>query len=125
MFDFYHPESAIACHVCGKLLTEWQGKDGPCGLFVWREGVAAPTDQLVSDDVRLEPAALERVRLPASFTIYDYCCSPQFRVEARCSAPEGAWTSTEPVTAQNAVQGKGETQAAFKARLKWLSSGNS
>jgi hypothetical protein len=122
VFDYYRPQSALACPVCGKPLDEWQGKDGPCGQFVWRQGVAAPVDQLVSDDVRLEAVVLERMRLPASFTIYAHCCSKQFPVEARCTAADGVWNVTELVTAQNAAQHREETRASFKARLKWLSS---
>ena len=110
----------MACPVCSKGLSGWQGKDGPCGLFVWQEGVAAPIDQSVSDDVRLEPAALAQVRLPASFTIYVYCCSSTYPVEAACLAPDGLWGVTELVTVANASQRKEETRAAFKARLKWL-----
>jgi hypothetical protein len=70
--------------------------------------------------MRLEPDALERVRLPRSFTIYSYCCGPHYPVEARCEALEGLWTTVETVTAKNATQRKEETRAAFKARLKWL-----
>jgi hypothetical protein len=120
MFDYYEPRSAMTCPVCGKALEGWQGKDGPCALFVWREGMAAPVDHPVSEDVRLEPEALARARLPASFTIYTYCCGSPHAVEARCLAPDGVWSGTELVTADNAVQEKTETRAAFKARLKWL-----
>src|SRR6185503_3776041 len=121
MFDYYQPQSVLACPVCGKPLGEWQGKDGPCGLFVWRQGVAAPIDQIVSDDARLESEALARVRLPTSFSIYAYCCSDRYAVEARCSAPGNVWSDIELVTAANATQRKEEARAAFKARLEWLS----
>jgi hypothetical protein len=122
MFDYYRPQSTLACPVCRKPLNEWQGNDGPCALLVWRQGVATPVDQLMSDDVRLDAVALERFRLPATFTIYGYCCGQRFRVEAHCNSLDGVWNSTELVTAQNATQRKEETRAAFKARLKWLRS---
>jgi hypothetical protein len=120
MFDYYRPQPAIACPVCGALLEEWQGHDGPCGLFVWVQGRAAPIDQVVSSDARLEPASLERIRLPTSFSIRASCCSPRFAVEARCLAPEGVWHTTSIVTAATATQHEQETRADFAERLKWL-----
>jgi hypothetical protein len=122
MFDYYQPQPEVACPFCGKELTDWQGKDGPCALFVWRQGVASPVDHPVSDDVRAEPAELARARLPTSFLIYAYCCGPHYPVEAICRAPNGVWSGLELITAKNATQRKEETRAAFKARLKWLSS---
>jgi hypothetical protein len=120
MFDYYQPQPTLACPVCGTPLAEWQGKDGPCGFFVWRQGAAAPIVHDVPDETRLEPLKLATVRLPASFTIYASCCSPRFSVEARCEAPAGVWTSAELVTAANATQHRGEARAVFSARLKWL-----
>jgi hypothetical protein len=121
MFDHYQPDPTLTCPVCAAPLSGWQGKDGPCGLFVWRQGAATPIDQDVAEEVRLEPAALASVRLPASFHIYARCCSQDYMVEASCEAPGGLWSSTELVTAANATQRKEETRAAFSARLKWLS----
>ena len=122
LFDYYQPRPEIACPFCGKELTDWQGKDGPCALFVWRQGVVAPIDQPVSDDARLDPETMARITLPTSFMIYAYCCGQKYPVEASCSAPAGVWTGLELVTAKNATQRKHETRAAFKARLKWLKS---
>jgi hypothetical protein len=34
MFDWYKPEPLLDCPVCGKTLSEWQGKDADCLLFV-------------------------------------------------------------------------------------------
>ena len=121
MFDYYQPHSALACPMCGKPLGEWQGKDGPCGLFVWKQGVPAPIDQIVDADVCLESEALAKVRLPTSFLIYTHCCSTKYAVEARCTAPDNTWSSIELVTTTNATRRKEETRAAFKERLKWLS----
>ena len=39
MFDTYKPAKGHKCPVCDEELLEWQGKDGPCALFVWSEGV--------------------------------------------------------------------------------------
>ena len=121
MFDYYRPQPLVACPVCREVPREWQGHDGPCGLFVWEQGIAAPIDQLVSSDARLEPTVLTAVRLPGTFTIRAYCCSSRFNVEAICLAPHGVWTETSVVTAANAKQHRQETRADFTARLKWLS----
>jgi hypothetical protein len=45
MFDWYKPTGEIECPVCGVVLIEWQGKDGPNALFVWSEGEGSPVDQ--------------------------------------------------------------------------------
>ena len=121
MFDYYRPQPLVACPVCGEVPAEWQGHDGPCGLFVWEQGVAAPIDQVVSTDARLEPSALAAMRLPRTFTIRARCCSSRFSIEAQCIAPHGVWVETSVVTAANATQHKQETRADFTARLKWLS----
>jgi hypothetical protein len=121
MFDYYRPQPSLACPACGATLNEWQGYDGPCGLFVWEQGTAAPIDQVVSLDVRLDPIDRQRIRLPGSFLIRARCCSPQFAVEAVCRTHNGVWETTAVTTAANATQHKEETRAAFAARLKWLS----
>ena len=121
MFDYYRPQPTIACPVCGAPISEWQGNDGPCGLFVWEQGSAAPIDQVASLDVRLDTASLQRVRLPPLFLIRARCCSPNFSVEAVGRAHHGVWDTTTVTTAANATQHKEETRAAFAARLKWLS----
>ena len=33
----------------GKAELLWQGKDGPCALFVWEQGQSAPVEQLVEE----------------------------------------------------------------------------
>ena len=50
MFDYYEPDPALACPVCRAPLAGWQGKDGPCALLVWRQGVASPVDQAVPEE---------------------------------------------------------------------------
>jgi hypothetical protein len=46
--------------------------DGPCGLFVWKQGEAAPIGQGVDEECRLTPARLSQRRLPPQFEIYSY-----------------------------------------------------
>jgi hypothetical protein len=69
MFDWYEPRQ-ISCPECGTALDRWQGKDGPCALFVWREGEASPIRQAVEAEVALLPGDLATRRVPASFGIY-------------------------------------------------------
>ena len=44
MFDWYKPVPLLNCPVCGKTLSEWQGKDADCLLFVWQQGLANPIE---------------------------------------------------------------------------------
>jgi hypothetical protein len=94
LFDYYRPKSEQRCPVCARVLREWQGKDGPNGLFLWAEGAPFPVEQRVTEDERVEPAARERLRLPARFVIYSYDCPDHQPIEAEGLAPEGVWVET-------------------------------
>ncbi|HEX5067392.1 MAG TPA: hypothetical protein VFY49_14830 [Myxococcota bacterium] len=78
-------------------------------------------DQSLDEGSRLQPEDLARHHLPAIFTIYAFCCSNRFPVEAIGRTVDGTWSSTEIVTTERARQRKDETRAQFKARLAWLS----
>jgi hypothetical protein len=94
MFDWYQPVPQLSCPVCGRPLEEWQGKDGPCALFVWRQGVKHPIDQAIPDEeVRLDPEDWQRFTLPARFEIYTDCPDHQL-IEADCAGPDQVWSST-------------------------------
>ena len=94
MFDYYRPASEQRCPFCGRVLREWQGKDGPNGLFVWVQGALFPAEQRVDEDIRVAPSALERLRLPVRFVIYSYDCPDHQPIEAVGTAPEGVWVQT-------------------------------
>jgi hypothetical protein len=95
MFDYYRPAGKQYCPVCGRPLREWQGKEGPNGLLVWVEKVAFPIDQLIDDDdVRLDQAARERLRLPPVFLIWSFDCPDHYPITADGKAPEGTWIET-------------------------------
>src|SRR5688572_18632166 len=71
MFDIYKPSAETACPVCATPLQEWQGKDGPCALFIWAEGVSNPIEQAIDDEeVKLTPEDRENHVLPETFVIY-------------------------------------------------------
>jgi uncharacterized protein YbaR (Trm112 family) len=124
MFDWYQPVPELTCPVCRKPLREWQGTDGPNGLFLWRQGKTAPVEQLIEDaEVKLGSDQIAAIRLPPAFTIYCYDCGCPFPVEALCRVQNGTWEYTEVVNQTNATQKREETQAEWKARIAWLQGG--
>ena len=95
LFDWYRPQGQLRCPIDGHPLKEWQGKDGPCSLFVWQEGGKHPVDQLIDDEeVRSHPAEWNRFVLPPVFQIYSYDCPRHKPVEARCSTHDDIWDVT-------------------------------
>ena len=96
-FDWYRPDPPLACPRCGRTLEEWQGKDGPCALFVWRQGCIAPVDQPIDEDVRLPPRRREAWRLPPSFRIDSHDCPCERRTDALGTCEDGAWSRTTVV----------------------------
>ncbi len=87
MFDTFVPVPALACPVCGGPLRCWQGKDGPCLLFVWTQGERRPDSTV--DDVVTDGSAL-----PAEFAIYSYDCPCVDPVDAVGRCENGVWTTT-------------------------------
>ncbi len=94
MFDTYQPRNPLRCPACGLALEEWQGKDGPCALFLWVEGLEAPQAQELDDDIALPPEERGRVRLPPVFTIYSFDCPSHSPIEAVGSCAAGVWSAT-------------------------------
>ncbi len=120
MFDYYEPNPPLLCPVCRTALMEWQGKDGPCWLFLWRQGYPAPTEQRVDAESGIAIEGMEQERLPDEFLIYSYDCDCPSPVEAVGKTHEGVWASTELVTAENTVQRPHETRGDFKMRVNRL-----
>jgi hypothetical protein len=124
MFDWYEPVPPLKCPVCGLILEAWQGKDGPCGLFVWRQGCRSPVDQRVEAECAVPSDRRALQRLPDSFAIYadDPQCHRVIVAIGQCK--NGVWTSTDPETPGNARPRSDETSQQFEARLgelrKWL-----
>ena len=122
MFDWYEPTDTLGCPVCGRALAEWQGKDGPCGLFVWRQGTPQPIDQRVSDECRISAEEVARLRLPGEFVIYASCCGGEFSVEARCKTAGGIWSTTSLMTPDEVDElHYAEPRERRAARTAWLS----
>jgi hypothetical protein len=103
-FDWYEPR-ITACPECSSPLSVWQGKDGPCGLFVWQQGTRTPIRQAVDAEVALSPERLAHSELPPSFAIYSYDC-PNHVVEANGRCVNGVWSATE-VTEVNQIERRG------------------
>ena len=57
MFDYFEPKPPLRCE-CGEPLKGWQGKDGPCELLTWCQGV---------------PSDIYKPCLPDEFEIYTNC----------------------------------------------------
>jgi hypothetical protein len=108
MFDRYKPALSLSCPACKAPLREWQGKDGPNGLFVWRQGHIAPIDQDASEDAKLEPEVMAKKRLPEEFQIYSYDCPDHGPIRARCETKEGIWISSKIESVGNKANNEGE-----------------
>lgn len=74
MFDLYEPSGELCCPVDGQPLLNWQGKDGSCALFVWRQGSPHPVAQMVDEEIRLATEEWQNWTLPHEFTIQCFDC---------------------------------------------------
>jgi hypothetical protein len=95
MFDYYAPAGTLQCPIDNYPLVDWQGKEGPCALFLWREGVAAPSHERITEESRLSDTQLQEIRLPPIFTIYSYDCPVHSPLTATCTSVEGVWSTTK------------------------------
>jgi hypothetical protein len=76
MNDVFIPVPALPCKWCGAELTgEFQGKDGPRRLLVWREGEAAPVGEQGDVEWNMPAEERGRLRLPDLFGFYTSCPS--------------------------------------------------
>lgn len=94
MFDWYKPAKEYSCPVCGTPLKDWQGKDGPCGLFVWQEGDKNPIDQPIDDEVRLSVEERQQFILLLRFWIYSFDCPYHYPINAFGTTQNEIWSST-------------------------------
>jgi hypothetical protein len=94
MFDLYEPSNELRCPVDGRLLINWHGKEGPCALFVWRQGSPHPVAQMVDEEIRLGPVEWQNWSLLSEFTIQCFDCPDHQPVLAFCTAPQGVWMTT-------------------------------
>jgi hypothetical protein len=97
LFDWYVPTDELKCPICTVVLREWQGKDGPSALFVWRQGV---TSAIAQDPGDASIAEVERAvfRLPSSFEICSNECSHHVIAGGSCDGE--TWAKTDVVAAR-------------------------
>ena len=94
MFDWYQPDPPIVCD--GLEVVDWQGGDGPCALYVWRQHFAAPVDQVVDSEVRGRPEVMEASRLPeGESTIHATSPSDSKLLFATIVVKDGVWIETK------------------------------
>ena len=122
LFDEYIPDPPLFCPLCQASLNGWQGKDGPCGLFVWRQGIASPIDQRVDSEIQLPPEVRAQRRLPNQFMIYTKCCGSRYFIEAECFHGKRSLDRHQTGHRRNGdAKERLSEKSDFKARLRWLS----
>jgi hypothetical protein len=118
MFDDYQPVPAIDCPWCGRLISVWQGRDGPNVLVLWVQGQRRPADAL-PDEAELRPTgALDELELPESFRIIGWCPADH-RTEARCACDDGVWTETDYSKTQQLADEATERRRIDLLRRSW------
>jgi DNA-directed RNA polymerase subunit RPC12/RpoP len=95
MFDYYEATDDLRCPQCGANLGEWQGKNGPNELLLWKQGYRSPIGHQVDKEI-LELSATDGndPTLPLNFEIHTICVSCSKRVEAVGQCIDGIWTSS-------------------------------
>jgi len=103
MFDWYEPaENSASCPRCGTPLRIWQGKDGPCGLVVWKQFVASPIGQRNGDpESEWLPGDMAVMRLPQRFEIYSYDCPKHRPIDRVCATEKEVWTISGPLVVRS------------------------
>ena len=122
LHDYYVPSQPVSCPVCRTSLREWQGYDGPCGLFVFQEGVSSAVDHRVDDHCRLAETNLASLLLPEEFLVSSHDCGCPFPTVLRCLSTEGIWRSTMLYTGTpDDLQLQGaERREHWQKRRRWL-----
>jgi hypothetical protein len=97
-FDWFEPDPPVHCLKCKRGIARgWQEKHSDHGLFLWRQGVAAPVDQLVDDDLKLPTEELSGLRLPQDQNLsiyYGQCdsCGAHFPFHLDLAFTNDTWT---------------------------------
>jgi hypothetical protein len=94
MFDTFIAEPPLRCRSCGSDVSEFQGKDGPCALFVWKQGVADPVRQAVDDEWAIPDAERAKFRLPDEFELHTDCPRCHVWIVGTGYCSDNVWTSS-------------------------------
>lgn len=104
LFDYFDPDRPVGCHRpgCTGNLLGWQGKHhGHCCLFVWRQGVIAPVDQRVDEEIKARLENRDTFRLQPDTVILGHgatCdkCRAFGRFHIECTTnSQGLWVATK------------------------------
>ncbi len=126
-YDHYKLAEPIRCLVCGEVLSDWEGFDGPCVFAKARQGVSgyelsddwggAPSD----GPILVDPSTAHAAH-PDEFEIYSSSCSCAYQIVVRCTSEDGVWKTFEMLTGSedDRRQRSDERRGEYKARLKWL-----
>jgi len=90
-FDYFEPVPKRRCRECFASLSDWQGNEEEGVFFLWRQGVAAPIDQVMASEDKCSLENRERSRLPECFTFSTSCetCGKWHNIEGLCI--DGIW----------------------------------
>lgn len=93
MFDHFEPVPPI--EVDGVVLSGWQGKAGPCALYIWRQGKASPIEHAVDQEWKEKPAVVAGIRLPEGESLI-YTTHPNDKrwINAAILVRNGTWVET-------------------------------
>lgn len=97
-FDWFEPDPPVHCLKCKNgIVRGWQEKHSGHGLFLWRQGVAAPVDQLIDDEWKLPKEELSGMRLPQDQELsiyYGSCdsCGALFPFHLDLAFTNDTWT---------------------------------
>jgi len=94
MFDYYKPDFPKHCPKCFERFSDWQGKDGPCGLYIWEQHELAPIDQPIDKDARISLKERDVKRLPEVFDFETKCENCKIWVKAEGLCIDGVWRYT-------------------------------
>lgn len=98
LFDWFEPDPPVHCLKCKNgVVRGWQEKHSGHCLFLWRQGVAAPVDQLVDDELKVPKEELSEMRLPQDQELSIYCgrcdsCGAFFPFHLDLAFANDTWT---------------------------------
>lgn len=94
MLDYFQPVPPIK--VGNTELSGWQGKGGPCALYVWRQGSPAPVEHAVDEEWKEKPEVMVSCRLPdGESEIYTTHPDDRRWIVAKIIVRGGIWAETK------------------------------
>jgi hypothetical protein len=122
LYDTYCPNISYKCQNCASSIDGYQGKDGPNGLFLFKEGFDGAFDQTMDQEFKISKDKLAKIKLPNRFEIYTFCDKCNFMNSFVGTAVNGKWVSTNRLCEDNAVPYPGENESDFISRVRYLKS---